>query len=182
VKITLNGAILHESHLTSPPSTTLPLKHILLFLFYKVGSVFSSIPSQLRMSKCDITQSHPYENRDDDDERGNTRGAATSAVQEITNARYPFPEWNVDTYIAQFIVSATHAHPHWNTRHEQTKYEEDLDYAVMKLPSLHIRPSMAPILYYYYICIQIFTNSDKLSLPRCSKPAMLIMVMMSTPS
>lgn len=172
-----------KSHLTSPPSTTLPLKHILLFLFYKVGSVLSSIPSQLRMSKCDITQSHPYENRGDY-ERGNTRGAAASAVQEITNARFPFPEWNVNTYIAKFTVSATHAHPHWNTRHEQTKYEEDLDYARMELPSLHIRPSMAPILY-YYICIQIFTNSDKLSLslPRYTKPAMLIMVvMMSTPS
>lgn len=147
VKITLNGAILHESHLTSPPSTTLPLKHILLFLFYKVSSVLSLTPSQLRVSKGDVTQSHPYENRNDD-ERGNTRGAASSAVQEITNACYPFPESNVETYIAQFIISATHAHPHWSTRHEQTKYEEDLDYAMMKLPSLHIRPSMAaPILY-----------------------------------
>lgn len=74
MKITLNGAILHESHLTSPPSTTLPLKHILLFLFYKVSSVLSLIPSQLKVSKRDFTQSHPYENRNDD-ERGHTRGS-----------------------------------------------------------------------------------------------------------
>ena len=171
-----------KSHLTSPPSTTLPLKHILLFLFYKVGSVLSSIPSQLRMSKCDITQSHPYENRGDY-ERGNTRGAAASAVQEITNARFPFPEWNVNTYIAKFTVSATHAHPHWNTRHEQTKYEEGLGLCengatTFAHPAVH---GPHPLLLHMYPNLRQLRQT--LSLPRYTKPAMLIMVvMMSTPS